>query len=228
MKAQLRSRKKTPYTVYLAGDLWNHKDLIGNALLAEYINRVSCGKYSCVLPQDLEEPVNRTVEIRNLDLKHVLTSDMAIFNFDGANLDSGTVVEFIYAKMLDIPCVLLRTDFRAAGEGREDQDPWNMMASSWPRSKVVKMHGMQEYQRARKGTSLAGTVLKLYLKMAGEIVGALDEVRHEKPVVASRQRLSHIYRWALQCPGSGYDGQFKPGQLKEILAAKMEKRLLNS
>lgn len=226
MKTQ--SREKSPFTVYLAGDLWSHKDLIGNALLADYINLVSCGKYLCVLPQDLEEPVNRTVDIRNLDLKHVLTSDMAIFNFDGANLDSGTVVEFIYAKMLDVPCVLLRTNFRAAGEGRGDQDPWNMMASSWPRSKVLRLHGMQEYQNARKGTSLAGTVQKLYLKMAGEIVGALDEVRHEKPVVASRQRLSHIYQWALQCPGAGYEQHFKPDELKQILADKMAKGLLNS
>ncbi len=63
------------------------------------------------------------MDIRNVDLKHVMTSDMAIFNFDGANLDSGTVVEFIYAKMLDVPCVLLRTDFRSAGEGNADQDP---------------------------------------------------------------------------------------------------------
>ena len=110
---------KKPFTVYLAGDLWTHKDLIGNALLGEYIKKVSRGRYECVLPQDLEEPVHRTVDIRNLDLKHVMICDMAIFNFDGSNLDAGTVVEFMYAKMLDVPCLILRTDFRSAGEGAD-------------------------------------------------------------------------------------------------------------
>src|SRR5437870_5344333 len=89
-----RSRGNRPFTIYLAGDLWTHKDLIGNALLAKYIKSVSGGRYVCVLPQDLEEPVHRTVDIRNVDLKHVMTCDLAIFNFDGSNLDAGTVVEF--------------------------------------------------------------------------------------------------------------------------------------
>lgn len=228
MNSQLRTKKKSPITVYMAGDLWSHKDLVGNVLLADYVNKVSCRRYLCVLPQDLEEPVHRTIDIRNLDLKHVMTSDMAIFNFDGATLDPGTVVEFVYAKMLDIPCVILRTDFRAAGEGHKDQDPWNLMVSKWPRSKVVKLHGMLEYQNARKGASLASAITKLYLKMAGELVGALDEVRHEKPLVSNQKQLSHIYQWALQCPGSGYEGHFKPVELLQIMAAKKAKGLLEA
>lgn len=155
--ASSHKNTKKSFSVYLAGDLWTHKDLIGNALLGDYIKKVSRGRYECVLPQDLEEPVHRTVDIRNVDLKHVMMCDMAIFNFDGSNLDSGTVVEFIYAKMIDVPCVILRTDFRASGEGAEGQDPWNLMASHWPRSKVVKLHGMAEYQGAKAG-SLGKTI----------------------------------------------------------------------
>ena len=41
--------------VYFAGDLFNHKDLTGNLLLAESIESKSSGRYICVLPQHLEQ-----------------------------------------------------------------------------------------------------------------------------------------------------------------------------
>lgn len=237
MKTQTRtnvrsttSRKRQPrqrFTVYFAGDLWTHKDLIGNVLLGEYIKKVSHGRYLCVLPQDLEEPVNRTVDIRNVDLKHVMTSDMAIFNFDGANLDSGTVVEFIYAKMLDIPCVLLRTDFRSAGEGNKDQDPWNLMASSWPRSKVLKLHGMAEYQQAKTPGALSRSIDKLYRKMAQQVVECLDAVRQEKPLVAA-DKVHALFQWALDCPGAGYRDLFTKDDVEQLIASKMAKALLST
>jgi nucleoside 2-deoxyribosyltransferase len=214
------------FSVYLAGDLWTHKDLIGNALLGDCIKKVSRGRYHCVLPQDLEEPINRTVDIRNVDLKHVMMSDMAIFNFDGANLDSGTVVEFIYAKMLDIPCVLLRTDFRAAGEGNQEQDPWNLMASHWPRSKVLKLHGMAEYQSAKAAGSLAKTIANLYRKMSTQIVEALDSVREEAPLVTNPERMKVLYDWALQCPGSGFSDLFTASDMQQLHQRKMAKGLL--
>ncbi|HAE34107.1 MAG TPA: hypothetical protein DCF86_09670, partial [Dehalococcoidia bacterium] len=106
----------TEYTIYFAGALFDHKELIGNAILASYINEISDGKYRCILPQDLEQSTNRAVDIRNQDLSYVLACDLAIFNFDGAELDSGTVVEFLYAKTLDIPSVIIRSDFRGSGD----------------------------------------------------------------------------------------------------------------
>jgi nucleoside 2-deoxyribosyltransferase len=223
-----RSRGNRPYTVYLAGDLWTHKDLIGNALLAKYIKSVSRGRYVCVLPQDLEEPVHRTVDIRNVDLKHVMTCDMAIFNFDGSNLDAGTVVEFIYAKMIDIPSVILRTDFRAAGEGNQEQDPWNLMATSWPRTKEVKLHGMAEYQGAKTPGQLGKTIEKLYKKMAAVIVENLDAVRQEKPLVSDPARMAAMYQWAIECPGAGYDTLFGKGEVETLLSVKKRKGLLAS
>ncbi len=223
--ASSHKNSKKSFSVYLAGDLWTHKDLIGNALLGDYIKKVSRGRYECVLPQDLEEPVHRTVDIRNVDLKHVMMCDMAIFNFDGSNLDSGTVVEFIYAKMIDVPCVILRTDFRASGEGAEGQDPWNLMASHWPRSKVVKLHGMAEYQSAKAGT-LGRTIEKLYKKMSSQIVEGLDAVRQEAPLVANPARMAMLYDWAIECPGAGYSNLFEKADLQQLLAAKMAKGLL--
>ncbi len=215
-----------PFTVYLAGDLWTHKDLIGNALLGEYIKKVSKGRYVCVLPQDLEEPVQRTVDIRNLDLKHVMTCDMAIFNFDGANLDAGTVVEFMYAKMLDVPCLILRTDFRSAGEGGQDQDPWNLMATHWPRTQVLKLHGMVDYQKSKVTSDLGKTIQTLYHKMASEIIEGLDRARMEKPLVTDPARLRTLYDWAVQCPGAGYSDLFTESEVKGLLSKKVAKGLL--
>jgi len=217
---------KKPFTVYLAGDLWTHKDLIGNALLGEYIKKVSKGRYECVLPQDLEEPVHRTVDIRNLDLKHVMTCDMAIFNFDGANLDAGTVVEFMYAKMLDVPCLILRTDFRSAGEGGQDQDPWNLMATHWPRTQVLKLHGMVDYQTSKVAKNLGKTILNLYRKMASQIIEGLDRARLEKPLVTDPARLRVLYDWAVQCPGAGYSDLFSESEVKGLLSKKVGKGLL--
>jgi nucleoside 2-deoxyribosyltransferase len=216
------------FSVYFAGDLWTHKDLIGNALLSEYILKASRGRYRCVLPQDLEEPINRTVDIRNYDLKHVMTSDMAIFNFDGADLDSGTVVEFIYAKILDIPCVILRTDFRSAGEGNAEQDPWNLMASHWPRTKVLKLHGMSEYQGAKKTTSLAATIKSMYKKISQQIVTSLDEARLESPLMGNASELRALYQWAVSCPGAGYSALFAENEVEQLLTAKSRKGLLSA
>ena len=74
---------RTEYTIYFSGPLFDHKDLIGNALMAEAITETSDGKYRCILPQDLEQFTDRAVDIRNQDLIHVMQCDLSIFNFDG-------------------------------------------------------------------------------------------------------------------------------------------------
>ena len=119
------------YSIYFAGDLFNHKDLIGNLLLSEAIEKESSGSYICVVPQHLEQSTNRSIDIRNSDLSEIIKADLILLNFDGTELDSGTVVEFLFAKALDIPAVILRSDFRAAGD-QERGDPWNLMCSGYP------------------------------------------------------------------------------------------------
>ena len=88
------------YQVYFGGDLFNHKDLIGNALLSSYIEKCSNGTYKCHLPQSLDQSKATALDIRNQDLIKIIECDLALFNFDGAELDSGTVVEFIFAKLI--------------------------------------------------------------------------------------------------------------------------------
>ena len=140
----------TTYTVYFAGDLFDHKHLAGNELLAGAVNRRSGGRYACVVPQDLEQATKRMVDIRNQDLMQVMACDLGLFNFDGTDLDSGTVVEFMMAKMLDIPSVLLRSDFRASGDQEREGDDWNLMCSFYPRSRKVQFNAMAWYQEARR------------------------------------------------------------------------------
>ena len=139
------------FSVYFAGDLFDHKHLIGNALLAEAIERHSDGRYTCVTPQDLEQSTGRAADIRNQDLKQVMACDLGLFNFDGADLDSGTVVEFMMAKFLDIPAVVLRSDFRSSGDQDKDGDDWNLMCSFYPRVRQVRFNAMAWYQEARAG-----------------------------------------------------------------------------
>ena len=118
-----------PYTIYFAGHLFDHKDLAGNALLGAQIDDASAGRFKCVLPQDLEQRDIGPMGIRDQDLNAVVECDLALFNFDGSELGSGAVVEYMYAKMLDIPTVILRTDFRHGATS----DPTPIPGTSWCR-----------------------------------------------------------------------------------------------
>ena len=226
----------TTYTVYFAGDLFDHKHLAGNELLAGAIDRRSGGRYACVLPQDLEQSSGRMVDIRNQDLMQVMACDLGLFNFDGTDLDSGTVVEFMMAKMLDIPSVLLRSDFRASGDQEREGDDWNLMCSFYPRSRKVQFNAMAWYQEARRDggprdegpDSTAGTWSdRLYSRMADAVIEALDAVRAEPSVLGGDEaRISAVYAWAARFPGSGFDALCGPGFVEKTIEEKRRKGLL--
>lgn len=219
----------TPLTIYFAGALFTHKDLIGNALLASHIERSSQGRYTCVLPQDLEQATARAVDIRNQDLKQVMLCDLAIFNFDGSDLDSGTVVEFMFAKFLDIPAVLVRSDFRTAGDQLKDNEPWNLMCSFYPRTRLVQFNAMAWYQEAMQAAAtLAGALPRLYERVAAEIIGQLDAVRNEPPLSKdNKHTLENLYRWALRFPGGGFrDACAEPQFIERVIARKEHQGLL--
>ena len=186
--------------IYFAGDLFDHKDLIGNALLASYIDKLSDGNYKCILPQDFEVADGRAKDIRDNDLKQVLECDLALFNFDGAELDSGTVVEYMYAKFLDKPSVIIRTDFRASGD-QEDGDPWNLMCSFYPRTKVIKLNAMAEFHRVNS-ESLDDKITQIYTRLATQIINAFDEViKQESLFDKSGIDPKIINKWATIFPG---------------------------
>ena len=93
---------------YFAGGLFSHKEIIGNRLLAEAITGVSHGKWEALLPQDAENQLRDDPKaIRDNDFEMVLQSDAALFNFDGTELDSGTVAEFM-AALLGILFIIIK------------------------------------------------------------------------------------------------------------------------
>ena len=170
---------------YFAGGLFDHKELIGNKLLADAIADVSAGRWEALLPQNEENQLRDDPKsIRDNDFQMVLKSDAALFNFDGTELDSGTVAEFMAARFIDLPCVVLRSDFRKAGDQNIDGEAWNLMLSGYPGTVTLSFDSMNEYQRAFRGKETFEALKCFYTEMAEKIVAALDEVYGRKPVLS--------------------------------------------
>ena len=216
------------FTIYFGGSLFNHKDLTGNALLAEYIEKCSGNQYQCFLPQKVEQHQPTALAIRNQDLAKVIECDLGLFNFDGTELDAGVVVEFMLAKFLDIPAVILRSDFRTCGEKEIGGDDWNFMCSFYPRTRVVKFNSIQSYQEAvEKNQTLNETIDMYYASIARMVIESLDAVRTEPSLLQGNQkRLKTLYQWALKFPGGGIEKLF-PGDalVDQIVADKISKGL---
>lgn len=173
--------------VYLAGSLFDLRHLAGNALLREALERQSDGRYAGYLPQDYEHPLMEAKAIRDADLEGLLGCEAAVFQFDGAELDSGTVAEFMAAKFADIPCVLLRTDFRRGGD--RNAEPWNLMCSFYPRTEALVVDGMELYGRelARGGGQESAEAARRAMDgVAARLARALDAVVHSEPVAVDR------------------------------------------
>jgi len=220
---------KKPFTVYFGGELFDHKDLTGNAMLASHIEKQSKGRYVCFLPQNLNQADATALEIRNQDLKEIVECDVAVFNFEGAELDSGTVVEFIFAKLLDIPSVILRSDFRSSGEKDLGGEDWNLMCSFYPRTEIVQFSAIALHQEALgQGGDLNRALDRLYTDIASRIVESLDSVRRLDAVFkGDKEQLKALYQWAVTFPGGNLEALFSDAAFAErIVAAKVEKRLV--
>ena len=213
-------------SVYFAGDLFNHKDLTGNLLLAEAIERESSGRYVSVLPQHLEQSTSRSIDIRNNDLSKIVSADLILVNFDGTELDSGTVIEFLFSKALDVPAVILRSDFRSAGD-QERGDPWNLMCSGYPRTGKLTLNAMARYQEAwGNGGGTAAVLERLYSKLSKSIITEFDNVYNEPSLIDSQQMLCNVYEWGLRFPGNGFSDLFTEQKLKSLLEKEQKKALL--
>ena len=200
-------KKQRTYSVYLGGELFSLKHLIGNAWLAEAIYEKSHGRFRCLPPQDFTELRGRSGRaIRDFNLRALVGCDLALFNFDGSDLDSGTVVEFMAAKFADLPAVLLRTDVRNAGERRDE--PWNLMASYFPRTATVMVPSLFAYRgalqrrqrrRLEDALHLAGQHSSAAAQLvcehvAAQCVRAFDRVLAVPPVMPRHLR-EEAYQW---------------------------------
>lgn len=199
--------------VYWAGDLFNFKDLIGNRILADRFNKLACGRWIARLPQDSESNSSRAENIRDDDLELLFTSDAVVANFDGTDLDSGTVVEFCFAKFLDLPTVLLRTDFRKNGDSAaETADPWNLMCSGYPRTLIHCLHSMKE---------LHSKTLDCFLDdLALAIIEKLDLCTALPPVSTSPEEEISAFLRAVKCAGPSMAARFPEERIRYLVAEK--------
>lgn len=215
-----------PLKIYYAGDLFDAKHLIGNVLIGSAINRISNGRYLSDLPQDSEVQQQRGKAIRDSDLWRLIGADVALFNFDGTDLDSGTVVEFVYAKAADIPSVIIRTDFRAAGDAEDV--PWNLMAGYYPRTENLLLHAMEIYRDAL-GDDPVGTpaATERYATLIAEkVVPALDRVVAMPPILPAEDAEA-VYKWLAMMPGYEVGDEEAMRQTAGLLRHKRERKLLS-
>lgn len=249
------SNTKPSYTYYHAGPLFNIAELHTNTLLSTAIHTLSSTPTSAtptftpLVPQNIEARSTHPHSIRDQDIRALLSCDLALFTFDGTELDSGTVVEFCIAKFADIPCVILRTDFRGGGDQKGESgaetaaaeaDPWNLMCSFWPRTEVVRVDSMAAYKAAlarsqgRSDEAVGENVVSLdsvgggplragemVLQATAErVVEAMNRVV-ALPSVMPKELRESVWRWIALMPGFR-DGSSE-GEVKAMLEVLREK-----
>jgi len=222
------------YRVYTAGGIFTQHDLTTNVYIKESIWRQSKGKFELVLPQskemrDLDRP-DLAVYIRNTDLSNVLLADIILARFDGLELDAGTVVEFMLAKFLAKPVVILRCDSRRLGEESLDE-PYNLMVKNWPRTVEVHFDSLSEFSRVLSEESKKmGNVdtfqsaIKAELKTvtqgidetAQKIIQGLEAVLEIKSPYP-REYQEFVYKIARFSPGSGFDQLISEQELDSLV-----------
>jgi len=192
------------FDFYFAGELFDAKHLMGNAYLAAEILKNSDGKFRPILPQDLEQRSLHPHDIRDEDILTLIESDLALFHFDGSELDSGTVVEFMIAKFADIPSVIVRSDFRASGD--QVDHPWNLMVSFYPRTEIVLVDALRSYKfidhNPKNGSPTLLTdprksvsqVMSLNTMISRKIITAFERVI-QTPTLLKDQQQEQVYNW---------------------------------
>lgn len=228
-------KTKQSYTVYFGSELFSAKHLIGNAYLAEAIYEKSHGKYLCMLPQDFEPRGKTARAIRDQDIRALLNCDLGLFNYDGTELDSGTVIEFMFAKFADIPSVILRSDIREAGDGPQ---PWNLMSSFFPRTVNVIVKSLGDYKLIMKrrhrrldeiirlaGQHSSADAQMMCEQIATQCVRALDRALLMPPVMPRHLR-EEVYNWLALMPGLRGKEKVLRKEFERILETKVKKDLI--
>ena len=210
------------YSVYVAGGLFTQHELATNVFIKDSVWRQSKGRFELVLPQskelrELDRP-DIAAYIRNVDLAYIVRSDLIIARFDGLELDAGTVCEFMLAKFLGKPTVILRSDSRGFG-GKTLDEPYNLMVKNWPRTaevhydSLIKFTGRFAEERKNFGdVPTIQTTINAELKtimmgidqLAQRIIGGLETVLEMKsPYPVEYQEI--VYKIIRHSPGSGFE-----------------------
>ncbi len=222
------------YSVYAAGGIFTQHDLASNVFLKDSVWRQSNGRFELILPQSKElRELDRSdiaAYIRNVDLIQVVKTDMVIARFDGLELDAGTVVEFMFAKFLGKPAVIMRCDSRRLG-GESLDEPYNLMVRNWPRT--VEIHfdslinfvgrfaeecntlgNVDTFQMKIKAES--NTVMKGFDDIAQKLIQGLEAVLGMKsPYPDEYQEM--VYKAMRYSPGSGFEQLLSEEELEELV-----------
>lgn len=225
---------KSVFCIYSAGGLFTYRELAMNVTLKESIWKRSSGKYRLVLPQseqpkEYEHP-DVSVRIRNTDLWHVMRTDLLLAQFDGLELDAGTVAEFMMAKFLGKPTVILRSDSRRMSNDSYDE-PYNLMVKNYPRTEVIHIDslfdyldrwGREKYQvRTRESFESLLELEKRSIdegieSLTEQIMTAFDKVLQiPSPYPPDFRKM--IYRAARLMPGSGFDELVTEQGLEQLI-----------
>ena len=227
-----------PLTIYAAGGLFTYRELAMNLAMKEAIWQQSAGKYQLILPQSEQpegfENPDVSLQIRNTDLWHVMRTDLLLAQFDGLELDAGTVAEYMMAKFLGKPTVILRSDSRRMQNAGFDE-PYNLMLKNYPRTVVLHIDSLSDYLdrwegfKPGQGQGLDfGALIEREKQamaqgvrdLAGKIMAAFDEALG-MPSPYPEDMKKEIYRAARLLPGSGFDQFVSEGDL-EILIDRLE------
>jgi len=213
--------KKTFY-VYSAGGLFTQHELTTNVLIKKAIWERSQGRFELVLPQSKElrhmDREDIAAYIRNTDLLQVIKADMILARFDSVELDTGTVVEYMMAKFLGKPTVILRCDSRRLACDHMDE-PYNLMVKNWPRTVEIHIDSLAQYSRViqnvrdthgctntyeAKIENELKTIHKRVDDLAGKIIEGLETVlKMGSPYPVEYQET--VYRLSRFSPGSGFE-----------------------
>jgi len=222
------------YTVYAAGGVFTQHDLATNVFIKDSVWKQSNGKFELVLPQSKElRELDRSdiaAYIRNVDLVQVVKADIFLARFDGLELDAGTVIEFMLAKFLGKPAVILRCDSRRLG-GENLDEPYNLMVKNWPRTieihfdSLIKFVGgfAEEWQMLGKTDAFQAiiqaefkTVMKGIDELAQKIIKGLETVVEMKSPYPDEYR-EIVYKAARYSPGSGFEQLLSEEELEELV-----------
>jgi len=223
-----------PYSIYSAGGLFTQDELATNVMIKEAVWRLSSGKFQIFLPQsrEIQELDQSNIEafIRNTDLVEVVKADILLARFDGLQLDSGTVVEYMLAKFLGKPTVILRSDLRSAFS-LPACGPYNLMVKNWPRTVSIHLNSYmiwaelfaEEHQDPGNSEALQelmnaelGTLQKSVDEVAKKVIAALETViKMKSPYPPAYQEV--VYQASRHCIGSGFDELLTTRALDEIL-----------
>ncbi len=206
-------------------------------MLAEAISELSDQRYCSVLPQNFPARCKSLRQVRDQKLLNLLECDLALFNFDGAEIEAGAVVEFMTAKFADIPTVILRTDSRGLNDAPEDIHPWTLMAHFFPRTEVEELNAASIYQNVfeefpmtdasdvlieERSSEVSRTMVRV---IAQAVVDAFDRVC-EQPTRMHEMEPEIVYNWLSRFFGAEISASECQQTLQRALARKRERGLL--